>query len=56
MDSFIHLIIIIIIIIMEICKAPTLLLKELNKHTHIMDIEMENVIQKKKNVFSGGFV
>ena len=35
---------IIIIIIMEICKAPTLRLKALNKHTHIMYIEMENVI------------
>ena len=33
---------------MEICKVPTLLLKALNKHTHIMYIEMENVIQKKK--------
>ena len=33
---------------MEICKAPTLRLKALNKHTHIMYIEMENVIQKKK--------
>ena len=33
-----------IIIIMEICKAPTLRLKALNKHTHIMYIEMENVI------------
>ena len=42
------LIIIIIIIIMEICKAPTLRLKALNKHTHIMYIEMENVIKKKK--------
>ena len=33
-------------IIMEICKAPTLRLKALNKHsiTHIMYIEMENVI------------
>ena len=33
----------IIIIKMEICKAPTLRLKELNKHsiTHIMYIEME---------------
>ena len=30
-----------IIIIMEICKAPTLRLKALNKHTHIMYIEME---------------
>ena len=35
------IIIIIITIIMEICKAPTLLLKSLNKHTHIMYIEME---------------
>ena len=33
-----------IIIIMEICKASTLRLKALNKHTHIMYIEMENVI------------
>ena len=33
---------------MEICKAPTLQLKALNKHTHIMYIEMENVVQKKK--------
>ena len=31
---------------MEICKAPTLRLKVLNNHTHIMYIEMENVIQK----------
>ena len=30
-----------IIIIMEICKVPTLRLKALNKHTHIMYIEME---------------
>ena len=30
---------------MEICKAPTLRLKALNKHTHIMYIEMENVIK-----------
>ena len=29
---------------MDICKAPTLRLKALNKHTHIMYIEMENVI------------
>ena len=30
---------------MDICKAPTLRLKALNKHdmTHIMDIKMENV-------------
>ena len=41
--------------IMEICKAPTLQLKALNKHsydsitiTHIMYIEMENVLLKKK--------
>ena len=36
------------IIIMEICKASTLRLKALNKHTHIMYIEMEKVIKKKK--------
>ena len=33
---------------MEICKAPTLRLKALNKHTHMMYIEMENVIKEKK--------
>ena len=33
---------------MEICKAPTLRLKALNKHTHIMYIKMENVIKKKR--------
>ena len=35
------------VIIMGICKAPTLLLKAPNKHsmTHIMYIEMENVIR-----------
>ena len=37
-----------LIIIMEICKAPTLRLKVLNKHTHIMYIEMENGIKKKR--------
>ena len=38
------------IIKMEICKAPTLWLKALNKHsiTHIKYIEMENVISNKK--------
>ena len=36
---------------MEICKAPTLWLKALNKHTHIIYIEVENVIQKNKYVF-----
>ena len=36
---------------MEICKAPTLRLKALNKHTHIMYIEMENVIPKIKYVY-----
>ena len=36
---------------MEICKAPTLWLKALNKHAHIMYIEMENVIQKNKYVY-----
>ena len=35
---------------MEIYKAPTLRLKALNKHTHIMYIEMENAIQKNKYV------
>ena len=39
---------VIIIIIMEICKAPTLRLKALNKHTHITYIEIENLIKKKK--------
>ena len=34
----------IIRIIKEMCKAPTLQLKVLNKHTHITYIEMENVI------------
>ena len=38
--------VLIIIIIMEICKAPTLPLKALNKYTHVMYIEMENVIKK----------
>ena len=33
---------------MEICKTPSLRLKALNKHTHIMYIEMENVIKNKK--------
>ena len=41
----------IIIIIMGICKAPTLRLKALNKHTHILYTEMENVIQKSKYVY-----
>ena len=36
---------------MEICKAPTLRLKALNKHTHIMYIEMENVIPKNKYAY-----
>ena len=35
---------------MEICKAPTLRLKALNKHTHIMYIEMEMLSAIKKNV------
>ena len=36
---------------MDICKAPTLRLKALNKHslTHIRYIEMENVIPPKKD-------
>ena len=37
----------VVIIIMEICKAPTLRLKALNKHTLITYVEMENVIKKK---------
>ena len=39
-----------LIIIMKICKVPTLQLKVLNKHsiTHIKYIEMENVISNKK--------
>ena len=39
--------------IMEIYKAPTLRLKAQNKHTHIMYIEMENVI--KKTPYRQGF-
>ena len=41
-----------LIIIMEICKAPTLRLKAVNMHctTHIMYIEMENVISNE-NVY-----
>ena len=36
------------LIIMEICKAPILRLKAMNKHniSHIMYIEMENGIRK----------
>ena len=43
------------IAIMEIYKAPTLRLKALNKHTHIMYIEMENVIppEKEKEIDKG---
>ena len=36
---------------MEICKAPTVRLKVLNKHTHIMYIEMKNVTPKNKYVY-----
>ena len=36
-----------VIIIIEICKEPILRLKAQNKHTHIMYIEMENVIKKE---------
>ena len=36
---------------MEICKVPTLRLKALNKHTHIIYSEVENVIQINKYVF-----
>ena len=40
------------IIIMEICKVPTLRLKALNKHdiTHMMYIEMEMLSAVKKNI------
>ena len=39
-------------IIMKICKAPTLWLKALNKHsiTHIMYIEMEMLSEKKNYI------
>ena len=47
-------IIIIIIIIMEICKAPTLQLKALNKHAHIMYIEME-MLSRKRERYRQGF-
>ena len=40
-----------LIIIMEICTAPTLWLKAVNKHTHITYIEMENVIQKNMYIY-----
>ena len=33
-----------VIIIMQMCKAPTLLLKALNKYTHIVYIEMDVVV------------
>ena len=36
---------------MGICKAPTLRLKALNKHTHVMYIEMENVIPPQKCIY-----
>ena len=36
---------------MEICKAPTLWLKALNKHTHIMYIEVENVIHNFRYIY-----
>ena len=42
-----------ITIIMEICKAPTLRLKALNKHTHIRYIHMENVIKKEEDIDKG---
>ena len=44
-----------LIIIMEICKAPTLRLEALNKHTHIMYIEMENAIKKEEEDIDKGF-
>ena len=54
MNAFIVVVVVsavvIIIVPMDICRAPTLRLKALNKHsiTHIMYIEMENVISNKK--------
>ena len=45
-----------LIIRMEICKAPTLRLKALNKHTHMMYIEMENVIKKEEKRYQHGFL
>ena len=39
------------IIIMKIFKAPTLRLKALNKHTHVMYIEMENVIKTINDMY-----
>ena len=41
LTSWVHIAVLIIIIIIEICKVPTLRLKALNKHTHIMYIEMD---------------
>ena len=40
---------------MEVRKVPTLRLKALNKHTHIMYTEMENVIQKKEKILTRVF-
>ena len=48
--AVVNILMLIIIIIMEIRKAPTLWLKALNKHTHIMFIEMENVIPPPKKI------
>ena len=41
------------IIIMEICKAPTLWLKALNRHTHMYN-EMENAIPHHKKWYRKG--
>ena len=41
---------------MEICEAPTLWLQALNKHTHIMHIEMENFIKKRRRRYRQGFL
>ena len=41
------------IIIMEIYKVPTLRLKVLNKQTHILYIEKENVIKKEEDIDKG---
>ena len=42
-----------IIIIMEICKAPTLRLKALNRHAHIMYIEWKMLSKKRKDIDKG---
>ena len=40
-------------LIMEISNAPTLQLKVLNNHMHIMYIEIENVTKKEEDIDKG---